>query len=366
MRFLADAHHLGAHETGNETWTRNVAAQLALLAPPDEVVWAGPPAAAPVLLAVTGDPGRALSGSGARRLGLDLPRLARELPADAVLCTYTAPLTRRPTVLAVHDVSFEDPRSRGWLPVGLRLHLRTTVRLSCRRAAYVVTPTEDARRRVVEAYDLPPGRVLVGGSAVDPALRAAFAGADRPARTGRRVLVVGNVVPRKNVVVVARAVRALRTAGQDVTLRVVGSTTRGARDLVAQVQALLGDAVSFTGYVDTAQLAREYLGADVLAYPSLFEGFGIPVVEAMAAGLPVVASTATCLPEVAGGAALLVEPDDDAGWADAVALALEPATRERLVRLGTAREKDFSWSTTGRVTLEGLRAAADGGPRQGR
>ena len=115
---------------------------------------------------------------------------------------------------------------------------------------------------------------------------------------------------------------------------------------------VLGASLEVVGAVTSGGLAQEYAGADVLAYPSLHEGFGLPLLEGMAAGLPVVCSSATCLPEVAGNAAQLVDPADVEGWATALASALkEPGSWSAR---GRARVAEFSWATTASVVREAM------------
>ena len=169
---------------------------------------------------------------------------------------------------------------------------------------------------------------------------------------------VGNVLPRKNLPVVARAVRLMRDRGSDVVLRVVGTvhpTGRGDAELARQ---LLGDAVTVAGYVSTADLAAELSRAHVLAFPSLFEGFGIPALEAMAAGVPVVVSDRTSLPEVVGDAGLLVPAEDPEAWADALQRALEPAESARLVVAGERRVTQLTWAASAGLVSGALRQAS--------
>jgi glycosyltransferase involved in cell wall biosynthesis len=363
VTLLLDVHHLGMQQTGNETWVRNMAAVVCAGARPGEVALAvgpagvdqarrlaGPAAPEPVLV----------SGSSARRLMLDLPRAVRQVEARALLAQYTAPLSRVPVVLAVHDLSFEDPASSAWLSPRSRLRMRASVALSARRAATVLALTEWGRQDLLRTYGLPPESVVVAGAAVDPELAALLDGAPPREPAGRlRVLAVGNVLPRKNLVVVARAVHALVAQGLDCELRVVGQVPAGGQEQAAALDALLGDRLSFTGYVSTEELATEYRQARALAFPSLFEGFGIPILEAMTAGLPVVASTATCLPEVVGTAGLLAGPADANAWTGALGRVLtDGGLHAQLVQDGRGRAADFSWERSGQTALQALRRAA--------
>ena len=180
-------------------------------------------------------------------------------------------------------------------------------------------------------------------NAVDPRLTAILT-ATPESRGGRpTVLMVGNVLPRKNLPVVAKAVRLMRDRGQDVVLRVVGTVHPTGRRDEAVARSELGEHVTFTGYVSREELACELRSAHVLAFPSLFEGFGIPAVEAMAAGLPVVVSDRTSLPEVVGDAGLVVPAEEPDAWAEALSRALQPAVAADLVAAGARREAQFRW-----------------------
>lgn len=349
-------HHIGLAETGNETWARNVLRVLEAdgRTPLDFAV--SPPGARQVDI----DPSRRheVSGSSARRLLVDLPRLLRRLGSPAVLTQYTLPATRTPGVVVIHDVSFVQPAARDWIPAPTLLRYRVTIGTSARRARVVVAPTEYTRGELIEHYRLPPERVVIAPLALDPELSSLFAG-EPGLRVPGRVLCVGTLLPRKNLPVVARAVRSLRDTGEDVRLRLVGPVRPAGDADLTTMRALLGDALEVVGPVSLARLAAEYGAADVFALPSLHEGFGLPLVEAMAAGLPVVSSNATCLPEVAGEAALLVDPLDDRAWTAALGAVLGDRSRaERLGRDGRARAASFSWDRTGDVIRVALELAA--------
>lgn len=358
-RPLLDLHHLGDRQTGNESWARCMAAALFELDGPGAYDIAVTPAAPPEDLSLLPARERVLvSGSSTRRLAVDLPRSMRRLRTSAVLVQYTVPVSRVPAVVMVHDVSFEDSRAAEWLPRATRLRYRTTVRASVRRAAHVLTVSEYSKADIVRVYGVDPAHVTVAPNAVDPRLVALLEAT--PADRGGRptVLMVGNVLPRKNLKVVARAVRLMRDRGSDVVLRVVGTvhpTGRGDADLARQ---LLGDAVTVAGYVSTADLAAELSRAHVLAFPSLFEGFGIPALEAMAAGVPVVVSDRTSLPEVVGDAGRLVPAEDPEAWADALQRALEPAESARLVVAGERRVTQLTWAASAGLVSGALRQAS--------
>lgn len=353
MTALLDAHQVGMGETGNETWARNVVRVLES------------DGGQPVHYAVTSRGAEELrlapertylvGGSSARRLLVELPRHLRRLRSSAVVAQYTLPPTRVPGVVVVHDVSFVTAEAQQWIPPRALLRYRATIGSSIRRARAIVVPTEHTRSRLVAHYRVAPERVLLAPLALDPQLAAQL---DRPRhpRDQQVILCVGTVLPRKNLPVVAAAVHRLRASGSDVRLRLVGPLRAAGHADLVRMTDLLGPALDVVGAVSEQQLAEEYAGADVLAYPSLHEGFGLPLLEGMAAGLPVVSSNATCLPEVAGDGALLVEPHDVAAWAAALESAL--TSPEDLVARGRRRVGEFSWDSTTAAVREAIRLAA--------
>ncbi len=360
MRVLMDAHHLGQGQTGNETWARNVLAALA--SGQDDVHVAVTRAGrAQVAGGIPATRTHVVSASSARRLAVDLPRMARTLAPQALLVQYTLPpLCRVPGVVVVHDLSFARPEARDWIPRLSLLRYRATIRASARRARRILVPSEFTRADLVEQYGIDAQRVTVAGNAVDPGLLAALRATPRALDADRLVvLAVGTVLPRKNLQVVADAVAGLRRQGLPVVLRLVGPVPAAGRALLGRMAADLGPALEVSGVVDTPTLAAAYRSAHVLAFPSLFEGFGIPLVEAMAAGTPVLSSDATCLPEVGADAVLYAARDDPAGWLDQLRLVLtDRATADRLAVAGVARAQAFSWPRSAAATRLALYEAA--------
>jgi glycosyltransferase involved in cell wall biosynthesis len=359
---MLDLHDLGLRQTGNESWARSLSSALLALDGPGSYDVAVTSLADPDdlrRLAAARETVR-ISRSSVRRLGADLPMAMRRLRSSALLVQYTAPLTSVPAVVTVHDLSFEDDRAREWLPLATRLRYRASVRLSVRRAAHVVVDSEYTRQDLLTRYrGTDPERMTVVPLAVDPEfadlLRATPADRDGGPPV---VLVVGNVLPRKNVAVVARAVRLMRDRGSEAVLRIVGAVHPGGQADADLARQLLGDAVTVTGYVSSADLATELRRGHVLAFPSLYEGFGIPALEAMAAGVPVVVSDRTSLPEVVGDAGLVVPAEDAEAWAEALQRALEPAESARLVTAGERRVTQLTWDASARLVSAALRRAS--------
>jgi glycosyltransferase involved in cell wall biosynthesis len=351
QQWLIDAHHVGHRQTGNETWVRNISRELAKSGHADRLAWATTTAGAPALKALTGRDPHHLSTSAVRRLALDLPRIARRVDAGAILVQYTMPLTRRPCVVVVHDLSPYDAAAGSWLPGPTAARIRRSIKHSARKAALLLAPSAFTRHQLLERFPRDPDDVSVCANAVDPELAAALGQAQRTRDDDAFVvLAVGNVVPRKNLTVAAEAVSRLRTSGLDARLRVVGTVAPNGRAAGSAIEDALGAAVSFSGYVTTPALAQEYADADALAFPSLFEGFGIPALEAMAAGLPVVVSDRAALPEVVGDAGIVAAADDVDAWVSALSrVAGDAGVRSALVAAGHRRAAGLTWSDSADV-----------------
>jgi glycosyltransferase involved in cell wall biosynthesis len=205
--------------------------------------------------------------------------------------------------------------------------------------------SETSRRDLIERYGLREDRVVAIPNGVAPRFTAQAPPSmepigDRPLR----VLAIGTLQPRKNLLRLLDAVRQVGTH-RPVALRVVGPDGYQA----GVIRDALGDAggvqVEVAGYVADEDLPAEYRAADMLVYPSLYEGFGLPVVEAMACGLPVVTSTKGSLPEVAGDAALIVDPLDEAAIAEAISrLAADDELRRDLSARGRERARRYTWA----------------------
>jgi glycosyltransferase involved in cell wall biosynthesis len=229
----------------------------------------------------------------------------------------------------------------------------------------VIAVSETTRAELLARYRLPPARVAVVPEAAashfaPPAAAVLGAVRERYGLTHPYVLFVGFLEPKKNLGTLLEAIARLRRRGAWGTTELViaGAPGWGAAP-APRVQALgLERTVRFLGPVPDADLPALYAGALAFAFPSLWEGFGLPVLEAMAAGAPVVASNRGALPEITAGAALLAEPEPEA-FADALGqLVGDAAVRERLRAAGLARAADFSWERTARETLAIYRAVA--------
>ena len=205
-------------------------------------------------------------------------------------------------------------------------------------ARRIIAVSEFTRRELVELLRVPDEKVRVVPNGSDDEFTP-----EGPAADGEYVLAVGTLEPRKNL---PRLVEAARRSG--VELRVVGARGWGGVEVG-------GNGVRWLGEVTDADLARLYRGARCVAYPSVYEGFGIPVLEAMACGAPVVTSRGTAMEEIADGAAVLVDPSDPAELAAGIERAA--AERETLVPRGLERARAFRWDAVARATVGVYREA---------
>jgi glycosyltransferase involved in cell wall biosynthesis len=357
-----DAHVVGRRMTGNETYVVNLADALARRADTRPIAyvdagirWPHP----------NGPETRELrSRAPFLRIPFELPARARRDRCDLLHVQYVAPpVAGLPVVTAIHDVSFEDVP--GLFARKTELRLKLTVRLSARRSRAVVTISEFTKSRLVHHYGLDPQKVIVTPLGVDGRWRplSAEASAARLAPLDppeRFVLAVGNLHPRKNIPRLIRAVAAARKAGAgDLGLLLAGQRWWRSDHVDRAIEQADASAwVRLLGYVEDDALPALYSAATVVAYPSLYEGFGLPVAEALACGAVVVASNTTSIPEVAGAAALLVDPTDDAAMADAIATAAtDRDLRARLVSAGPAQAAGFTWDRCAALTVEAYRRA---------
>ena len=266
------------------------------------------------------------------------------------------PLRGIPTVLTVHDLIFRRyPAHHKRLN---RWYLNATMPLFCRRAGHIITVSEQSRRDVIAAYGIPAEKITVVYEAADPRFCPQPAEAIATVRgcynlPGRYLLFVGTIEPRKNLGRLLVAFERLYAAGLTDALVIVGKHGWLYDDFFARLKnSPARQAVIFPGFVPDADLPAVYAGAQALAFPSEFEGFGLPVLEAMACGTPVVCSNTSSLPEVAGGAALLVDPLDADALTDALRRVLsDPTLATDLSVRGIAQAGRFSWERAAQETL---------------
>lgn len=283
-------------------------------------------------------------------------RLAMALRRSSACSTflspgYNAPLWgRQKFILTVHDLNHLDRPENA--SVAKTMYYETVLKRACRRAFAVMTVSEFSRRRILDWTGLPEQNVVNVGNGVDVAF-AASAKAFTPGYD--YVLCVGNRKLHKNE---ERVVRAFAASGLAARSRLVftGEATRRLSEVTDEC-GLMNKTV-FLGRVEDAALPGLYRGALCLAFPSLYEGFGLPAIEAMACGTPVVTSTTTSLPEVAGDAALLVDPESVADIAAALVRAASDADlREVLRGRGLRQAARFTWDAVVERVLDVLRSS---------
>jgi len=270
---------------------------------------------------------------------------------------YTAPLWGTgPLVLTIHDVSYA--RHPEWYPHARDPLRRAFYRASARHASRLITDSDFSRGEIHAAYGIPHERI----DAIPLAAAGVFT-PDATVRRGTSVLHVGDLHARRNLPALLDAVLALRRddprcAG---AVLVLAGRDRGVLASLRAQAAHAGSpaALEYVGTPDDAALVGLYRSAGAFVYPSRYEGFGLPVLEAMACGAPVVASAAGAVPEVVGPAAIVVDPDDARGWVDAmrVLLSRPDLARER-GEASLRRAAQFSWSRTAAATLDVYRRAA--------
>jgi glycosyltransferase involved in cell wall biosynthesis len=371
MRIAIDAHSVGAQLGGNETYAVNLIEALAEIDQANQYT-----------LYVTRQDAldrfagrwpyfvvhRTLPHTPLVRIPLTLSRELRRHPVDVLHVQYTAPpFAPCPIVTTIHDLAFEHlPETfnrRSWI------QLRLTVRNTARRAAQILTLSEYSRQDIINTYRIKPELVTVTPAAASPdfkrvtdeinlqTIRETY-GIERD-----YILSLCSIQPRKNLVRLIEAYSLLRQSHREGKLpQLVLAGKRGWLDNEIMRAAESGDVgadIRFTGYVADEHLSSLYSGATCFVYPSYFEGFGLPILEAMKCGTPVIAGDRTSIPEVTGEAALLFDPFDVNCLVEALKRTLnDTGLRADLSAKGLQRASEFSWQTTARLTLAAYEKAA--------
>lgn len=386
MRVVVDARWIGPAPSGVGVYTTELLRRLPLLAP--ELHWHllfGTPALLKGTLAETGLEGRENIAAETPPYGIfapegqwRLPQRLLELRSDLFFSpNYMVPYRAFAPggrggrgcgrcVVTIHDViplllRDHAPRSRKSRLLPL---FRWCLRQSVRRAAAVLTVSETSRRDIVRTLRLKPdeaGCVKVVYNGVDDL----FAPPAAPPRTATRTLLyVGRLDPYKNVVTLVRAFAMLRRQCRlPLHLLIVGPDDPRypeARRMVADLD--LQEAVTMLGFLDRKDLAAAYRESSLLVNPSGYEGFGLPLVEAMRSGLPVICCNGGAQAEIVGDAALIVPPEETHALSDAMLRVLtDEPLRAQLVARGLARAREFTWERAAAATLAILRRAMEGG-----
>ena len=360
MRFSVDAHAIGCHLTGNEVYIRNLLYEFARLdTSNDFIAYVSKPGAhleVPRKIRTS-----RVSTNPFKRLGLDLSmRLLRDKP-DLLHVQYTSPMACSvPLVVSVHDVSYlEHPQ---YFTRFRAAQLRFTVKRTVEAAARVLTPSEFSRRAILRHYGLDERKVVV----VPNAVSSSFRPVDREVASriveekfGIRspfILTVGDLQPRKNHSGLLKAFEELLRQHPHLPHRLVfvGKETWYSKELhKAVIRSAIAGRVDFTGFVEDSDLLQFYGACDLFVFPSFYEGFGLPILEAMACGRAVACSNSTAMPEVANAAGILFDPYSVPEMARAMGdVLLDSELRMRLERLGAQRAASFTWERAARRTLD--------------
>ena len=360
MRIVIDGHMIGSGETGNEAYVSNLVRGLARIDSHNAytLLTTAPALCQSLINGQDNFSLRQVSANPFFRIPWQIPQQLRRNPADLLHVSYVAPpLAPCPTVVSVHDIIYTlmpeafSPRDR--------LILSSLVPFSMRRAAKVLTLSESSRQDILARYKLSPDKVVAIHLA--PAEHFGPAPAADVERTRQKydtsqsfILAVGNLQKRKNLV---RLIEAFVQAKQKHKLLhklvLVGQQHWGYQDILASVQEKdMVAQVVFTGYVPDEDMPALYSAADLFVYPSLYEGFGLPVLKAMASGVPVVASDTTSLPEVVGDAGVLVNPYDINELRDGMLQVLDnQEMRKKFSEEGLERAKHFPWEQCAQKTV---------------
>jgi glycosyltransferase involved in cell wall biosynthesis len=259
------------------------------------------------------------------------------------------PLKGVPTVLTVHDMIFRMfPEHQKVLNYW---YLNATMPMYCRRAGAIITVSQASKRDILRLYRLDPAKITVVYEAASPEFAPTEPAVVEQARRrlglpDRYLIHVGTIEPRKNLTRLVEALQLLRDQGERIPLVVVGRRGWLYDDFFRRLGELeVRDSVVFPGYVSSADLPLFYAAATAAVVPSVYEGFGLPVLEAMACGTPVASSTAACLSEIGGDAPTYFEPTNVPSMAEAMRRVWVDADRRSEMRArGLERASQFSWA----------------------
>lgn len=348
MRIAIDARSLSEQATSNRTYWSELVAALGQRADVELLLLSNAPL--PEKEAPANAKAIVQPASGRLFSLFVLPKLARQHGADVVHVQYTvSPFFRTPVVTMVHDVSFLIEPT--WFSRKDRTLLRLSVPAACRRAKVVLTPSETCKRELLERIPVEEAKVSVTPLAVSRSLLATDpTSGERELATltdgSPFALLVGGGSPRKNLYAAIAAVEKARESIPDLRLLVTG-----------RVEPTLPSWAITPGPVREEVLAAAYREAHVLLHPSLHEGFGLTILEAMALGCPVVTTDRGSLPEVAAGAALIYDADDAAGMAQGMVDLTNESVRVGQIEKGLVRARSFDWDRTAELTVQAYRKA---------
>ena len=302
---------------------------------------------------------RLVPGNRMLRIPLTIPWRSRTDALDLFHAQFIVPpFLKCKTVTTIPDIAFEHYPH--FFPVFQRAALRLLVRESALRADHIITVSQHSKKDIIETYDVLPEKITVTYEGAGTQFKPIDKPKAKQQILGKYgieqafILYVGRLQARKNLRRLVDAYGMARKAGVSHKLVLAGKHDSLFAGVLSRIHELkLKDHIMLLGYVDNEDLPALYNAADIFVYPSLYEGFGLPVMEAMACGTPVITSRGCCLAEIAGEAALLIDPLDESSIADAItSLIASPERRHQLSRAGLLRSGRFSFREAARQTMD--------------
>ncbi len=290
--------------------------------------------------------------------------MIRRPPGVLFVPSHVIPAWHPHSVVTIHDLGYiHEPDAH---PAKQRQMLEWTTRWSYRAASKIIAISRSTKKDLIDHYQVPESKIQVIHHGISPTFARATSAEVADLKNALNlpdhyVLFVGTIQPRKNIARIAAAMVQLEAAGLPHKLVITGKTGWLAGEVERELASTgRPDLILRIGYVADGDLPALYSGADVFCFPSLYEGFGLPVLEAMACETPVVTSNRSSLPEISGDAALLVDPTSvDEISASLIRVLTDQDERARLTAAGLKRSRNFTWSRTANETLELLESVRD-------
>lgn len=362
-----DAHMLGDHSGGNESYYRNILSNMRI---PDDMT---------IYLIVNSDAEvydfedrykivRFKTKNAFFRTFFELPKISRMYNIDVMHTQYFIPIHRNcKYVCTIHDICFEH--FKNIFTKKQYYSQKILIPYAAKHSRKIFTVSEHAKSDIATCYGIRKNNILVTYNAVSSSFRVLNneeldieeLKKEYGINTDIYILSVGNLQPRKNLVRLIKAFKNIRMKNSDVQLVIVGNPAWRYNDILAEaISDVEDDSIIFTGYVSDRNLIRLYNAATCFVYPSYYEGFGIPPIEAMACETPVALSNATSLPEVAGCAAIYFDPFKEEEIERAVDTLLEDGIlRKTLVEKGKNQVNKFDWTKSANIILETYREVVE-------